>query len=35
VARDESGDPAAEGGMNALDRLSSHLPLFAEARGDI
>jgi methylenetetrahydrofolate reductase (NADPH) len=35
VARDESGDSAAEGGMNALDRLSSHLPLFAEARGDI
>jgi methylenetetrahydrofolate reductase (NADPH) len=35
VARREGGAAAAEGGMNAFDRLQRHLPLFAEARGDI
>jgi methylenetetrahydrofolate reductase (NADPH) len=35
MARRQGGDPAAEGGVNALDRLDRHLPLFAEARGDI
>ena len=35
VARRESGRPAAEGGMNAFEQLEHHLPLFAEARGDI
>jgi methylenetetrahydrofolate reductase (NADPH) len=35
MARFQSGHSSAEGGMNALDRLERHLPLFAEARGDI
>jgi methylenetetrahydrofolate reductase (NADPH) len=35
VARRQSGGAAAEGGMNALESLDRHLPLFAEARGDI
>jgi methylenetetrahydrofolate reductase (NADPH) len=35
MARAQGGDPTAEGGVNALERLSHHLPLFAEARGDI
>jgi methylenetetrahydrofolate reductase (NADPH) len=35
VARPEDTAAAAEGGMNAFEQLSHHLPLFAEARGDI
>jgi methylenetetrahydrofolate reductase (NADPH) len=35
VAGCESGDPAKAGGVNAFEQLSRHLPLFAEARGDI
>src|SRR4029079_11085256 len=35
VARREGRRPAAEGGMNAFESLGRHLPLFAEARGDI
>jgi methylenetetrahydrofolate reductase (NADPH) len=35
MARRQGGDPAAEGGMNAFECLNQHLPLFAEARGDI
>ena len=31
----ESGNPAAEGGMNAFEQLEPPSPLFAEARGDI
>jgi methylenetetrahydrofolate reductase (NADPH) len=35
VARGESTSEAAEGGVNAFESLGRHLPLFAEARGDI
>jgi methylenetetrahydrofolate reductase (NADPH) len=35
VARRESGSAAAEGRVNAFESLGRHLPLFAEARGDI
>jgi len=35
VARVEARRTGEEGGVNALDRLNQHLPLFAEARGDI
>jgi methylenetetrahydrofolate reductase (NADPH) len=35
MARLQGRCPAAAGGMNRLDRLSAHAPLFAEARGDI
>src|SRR4029079_9772042 len=35
MARCKSRDSAKAGGMNAFERLSHHLPLFAEARGDI
>src|SRR5438045_9627806 len=35
VAGDQSRAAPAEGGMNAFESLGRHLPLFAEARGDI
>src|SRR4029079_6619690 len=35
LARRQGVHPAAEGGMNAFESLGRHLPLFAEARGDI
>jgi methylenetetrahydrofolate reductase (NADPH) len=35
VARRESGNPATESRVNAFEHLQRHLPLFAEARGDI
>jgi methylenetetrahydrofolate reductase (NADPH) len=35
VARNQGGDAAAQGRMNAFESLGRHLPLFAEARGDI
>src|SRR5690349_18697010 len=35
VAGNQGGIAAAEGGMNAFESLGRHLPLFAEARGDI
>src|SRR5687767_4465740 len=35
VARRQTRRAGEGGGMNALDQLSRHLPLFAEARGDI
>src|SRR3954469_20935865 len=35
MARCKGAGPATEGGMNAFESLGQHLPLFAEARGDI
>src|SRR5690348_3592261 len=35
LARLQEAAAAAEGGVNAFERLNYHLPLFAEARGDI
>src|SRR5918911_2659221 len=35
MARRQGAACPAEGGMNAFEQLSHHLPLFAEARGDI
>src|SRR5687767_14018229 len=35
VARRQTRRAGEGGGMNALDQLSRHLPLFAEVRGDI
>ena len=35
MARGETGATREGRGMNALDRLSRHLPLFAEARGKL
>ena len=35
MARREGGSAAAEGRVNAFESLGRHLPLFAEAQGDI